>query len=86
MTEHTVDNDAPQRANHPPVVHGADFIRSLFGAWDCCGTCAGGVLARHDREVRARALRDAADQLDRDGMKRLSANTVKQWLRARADA
>lgn len=35
--------------------------------------------------TRAAALREAADQLDRDGMKRLSARTVKQWLRARAD-
>jgi hypothetical protein len=43
------------------------------------------VLARHDRAVAARTLREAADQLERDGMKRLSANSVKQWLRARAD-
>ena len=27
----------------------AAFIRSLVGAWDCCATCAGGVLLRHDR-------------------------------------
>lgn len=30
-------------------------------------------------------LLEAANQLDRDGMKKLSARTVKQWLRARAD-
>lgn len=34
---------------------------------------------------RAAALREAADQLDRDGMKRLSARLVKQWLHMRAD-
>ena len=71
-----------------------EFIRRLVGAWDCCGTCAGGVLAQRDRareaaaatRARAEALREAADQLDRDGMKRLGAHTVKQWLRARADS
>lgn len=31
-----------------------EFIRRLVAAWDCCGTCAGGVLAERDRE------RDAA--------------------------
>jgi hypothetical protein len=29
------------------------FIKRLVGAWDCCGTCAGGVLAVHDERVRA---------------------------------
>lgn len=38
-----------------------------------------------DHAGGVRALREAADQLDRDGMKRLGAHTVKQWLRARAD-
>lgn len=45
-------------------------------------------LAAREAKARAeggrRALLDAADQLDRDGMKRLGAHTVKQWLRARA--
>lgn len=30
------------------------FIRRLLNAWDCCGTCAGGVLAERDRERDAR--------------------------------
>ena len=29
------------------------FIKALVGAWDCCGTCAGGVLAQRDRALRA---------------------------------
>lgn len=33
----------------------ASFIRALVGAWDCCATCAGGVLLRHDRERMAQA-------------------------------
>lgn len=32
-----------------------EFIKRLVGAWDCCGTCAGGVLAAHDRSVAAQA-------------------------------
>lgn len=31
-----------------------DFVKRLVGAWDCCATCAGGVLAAHDAEVRER--------------------------------
>lgn len=31
------------------------FIRALVGAWDCCGTCAGGVLAKRDRQLKAAA-------------------------------
>ena len=37
----------------------AAFIRSLVGAWDCCATCAGGVLLRHDRERMAQAWDEA---------------------------
>ena len=33
----------------------SEFIRALIGAWDCCGTCAGGVLLRRDRERMAAA-------------------------------
>jgi hypothetical protein len=41
--------------------------------------------AAHDAEVAARALREAADQLDRDGIKRLRRAGITTWLRARAD-
>lgn len=36
-------------------VEGAAFIKRLVGAWDCCGTCAGGVLAVHARATRQTA-------------------------------
>ena len=45
------------------MAEGVEFIRSLTSAWECCATCAGGVLAVHDREVQAKALRDAASAL-----------------------
>ena len=35
---------------------GIDFIKRLEGAWDCCATCAGGLLADRDARVRAAAL------------------------------
>jgi hypothetical protein len=56
-----------------------EFIRALTRAWDCCGTCAGGVLAQRDRPLldrleaaeakvaRAEALADEWDQIDGDG-------------------
>lgn len=38
-------------------VEAPNVIQRIVNAWDCCGTCAGGVLARHvaDREAAARA-------------------------------
>lgn len=39
------------------------FVKRLVGAWDCCGTCAGGVLAAHDAEVRANAARETAERI-----------------------
>ena len=38
---------------------GVEFVKALVGAWDCCGTCAGGVLLQHDRAVAAKALTTA---------------------------
>jgi hypothetical protein len=35
------------------------FIRALVNAWDCCGTCAGGVLAKRDRERDATLVAQA---------------------------
>lgn len=32
-----------------------EFTKRLIGAWDCCGTCAGGVLAERDRRIKAEA-------------------------------
>lgn len=77
-----------------------DFIKRLVGAWDCCGTCAGGVLAAHDAEVAARALREAADAWTQGQWSDVMlpkptspavpviayANRVGDWLRARAGA
>ena len=60
---------------------GVAFIRRLFDAWDCCGTCAGGVLLARIRNERAAALREAADELDRNDPESSHA----RWLRARAD-
>lgn len=39
-------------------------VQRIVNAWDCCGTCAGGVLAAHDAatadRVRRETLREAA--------------------------
>jgi hypothetical protein len=37
----------PARLSEEPIV------QRIVNAWDCCGTCAGGVLAAHVREARA---------------------------------
>lgn len=39
-----------------------DLLSRFTNALDCCGTCAGGVLARHVRESKAQELRDAVDR------------------------
>ena len=38
-------------------VEAPNIVQRIVNAWDCCGTCAGGVLARYvaDREAAARA-------------------------------
>jgi hypothetical protein len=45
-----------------PSPEGANVVQRIVNAWDCCGTCAGGVLAVHVREAieSAEAERDAA--------------------------
>lgn len=47
-------------------VEAVAFIKRLVGAWDCCGTCAGGVLASRDTAQRTRiaaAIRAEADRI-----------------------
>ena len=67
------------RAEHGDTSNDATgFIKALVGAWDCCGTCAGSVLARHDARVRREALLEAADAPV--GL----APWTRDWLRARA--
>ena len=36
---------------HAPI-EGADVVQKIVNAWDCCGTCAGGVLAAHVRKLQ----------------------------------
>ena len=61
----------------------ADFIRRLVSAWECCATCAGGVLLRHDRAVRAGALEDAAGFLATTmGIGRRSSEYADGWYDA----
>ena len=40
---------------HPPP-EGANVVQRIVNAWDCCGTCAGGVLAAYVREQVENAL------------------------------
>jgi hypothetical protein len=52
---------------HAPEPVTGHVIQRIVNAWDCCGTCAGGVLAQwlaqRDTETAAQALREAADEV-----------------------
>jgi hypothetical protein len=67
----------------------ATFIRALVNAWDCCATCAGGVLLRsdwlraHDDRIRAEAIKSAADNLPLSGKGQQYAGAAA-WLYRRA--
>jgi hypothetical protein len=70
----------------------ATFIRALVNAWDCCATCAGGVLLRsdwlraHDDRIRAAALAPVlalADEWEADGRRSWVASLADE-LRAAA--
>ncbi len=44
------------------AVEAVDFIRRLMSAWECCATCAGGVLGQRDRARQAAAKAEAWDE------------------------
>jgi len=65
-------------------------VQRIVNAFDCCGTCAGGVLAAAIRETKAAALVEAADAADGpelpegEGDWLDGAVDVIRWLRERA--
>lgn len=69
-----------------------DPAHHVYGLVKCCPDCRH-VLADHDRQVAARALRDAADEVDLDpaitggysGHHNAEA-AAETWLRARANS
>jgi hypothetical protein len=38
-----------------------NIVQRIVNAWDCCGTCAGGVLASHDAATADRVRREVAE-------------------------
>ena len=38
-------------------------IQRIVNAWDCCGTCVGGVLAAHDRATADRVRREEGERI-----------------------
>lgn len=47
---------------------GDDLLKRFTNALDCCGTCAGGVLARHVRERMAQAWDEAVSHISKVAM------------------
>lgn len=66
------DRFVPGCAVHAPAEPDAgdmepSAVRRIVGAWDCCGTCAGGVLAsllRKAGDERAEQIAQAIEALD----------------------
>lgn len=48
----------------------SDLLEDFTNALDCCGTCAGGVLARHTERAVNEALTEAAIQMSGVGSHR----------------
>ena len=69
-----------------------NIVRRIVNAWDCCGTCAGGVLARYvaerERSAGALALHPLTDT-ERASLRGLGQGqhvaAVERILRERAD-
>lgn len=75
------------------------LLTRFTNALDCCGTCAGGVLAQYVREAKAEALRETANAWTQGGWSDVMlpkptppavpviaySNRVGDWLRERAD-
>lgn len=81
----TVDTDELRRwADHHADRGHHGVAHVLYKAAQAGESLTEQALREARAEGASRALLDAADQLDRDGMKRLGAHTVKQWLRQRA--
>jgi hypothetical protein len=59
-----------------------DLLTEFQNALDCCGTCAGGVLARHVEAAQAEALSEAAHALGDAGLTHFWA--AVGWLEQRA--
>ena len=53
-----------------------NIVKQVVNAWDCCGTCAGGVMAQHTRERIDAALEDAAQAIE---AKYLGADFGRQY-------
>ncbi len=52
-----------EQAHRPVQIEGMDVVQRIVNAWDCCGTCAGGVLAAHTAQAVREALGAVAARL-----------------------
>lgn len=72
------------------AVEAPNIVQRIVNAWDCCGTCAGGILAAHDAATAERVRREGAAlvrddiQARRREFRRLNAD--QQYLNALDDA
>lgn len=65
MSEHDWKPGAASELQVAPTLGAGEpnVVKRVINAWDCCGTCAGGVLAQHVREQIDAALEAAAVQV-----------------------
>jgi hypothetical protein len=46
-----------------PTAGEPNIVQRIVNAWDCCGTCAGGVLARHMADQKAAARTEERERI-----------------------
>lgn len=54
--------DARKRHQAYDALDGDNVVQRIVNAWDCCGTCAGGVYAASVKPLRERADRAEAER------------------------
>lgn len=74
---------APHRRGR--AMSGDNVVQRIVNAWDCCGTCAGGVYAESVRPLRVRANKAEAELAELRRQIEAALADLRERVRALAD-